>query len=86
MPVVDPVETIAKYGADALRWTLATGTAPGQDLNLSLDRVTAARNFTNKLWQARTHAGQGGTHAACHVSPSRHRPAMAWPPVVLMHP
>ena len=50
--VVDPVETIGQYGADALRWTLATGTAPGQDLNLSLDRVNASRNFTNKLWQA----------------------------------
>eukprot|EP00887_Chlorella_sp_A99_P007370 scaffold2.g7370.t1 len=50
--VVDPVEVIAQYGADALRWTLATGTAPGQDLNLSLDRLTSARNFTNKLWQA----------------------------------
>lgn len=37
---------------DALRFTLATGTSPGQDLNLSLDRVNAARNFTNKLWNA----------------------------------
>ena len=38
--------------ADALRFTLATGTSPGQDLNLSLDRVNSARNFTNKLWNA----------------------------------
>ena len=38
--------------ADALRYTLATGTSPGQDLNLSLDRVNASRNFTNKLWNA----------------------------------
>lgn len=50
--VVDPVETIQQYGADALRFTLATGTSPGQDLNLSLDRVNSARNFTNKLWNA----------------------------------
>lgn len=50
--VVDPVETIAQYGADALRFTLATGTSPGQDLNLSLDRVNSSRNFTNKLWNA----------------------------------
>lgn len=50
--VVDPVETIAQYGADALRYTLATGTSPGQDLNLSLDRVNSSRNFTNKLWNA----------------------------------
>lgn len=48
--VVDPVETIEKYGADALRYTLATGTSPGQDLNLSLDRVNGSRNFTNKIW------------------------------------
>ena len=50
--VVDPVTVCDDYGTDALRLTLATGTAPGQDLNLSLDRVTAARNFTNKLWNA----------------------------------
>ncbi|KAL4517680.1 hypothetical protein Ndes2526A_g02065 [Nannochloris sp. 'desiccata'] len=50
--VVDPVETIGQYGADALRYTLATGTSPGQDLNLSLDRVNGSRNFTNKLWNA----------------------------------
>lgn len=48
--VVDPVETIEKYGADALRYSLATGTSPGQDLNLSLDRVNGSRNFTNKIW------------------------------------
>jgi valyl-tRNA synthetase len=48
--VVDPVETIEKYGADALRFSLATGTSPGQDLNLSLDKVNGSRNFTNKLW------------------------------------
>lgn len=50
--VVDPVETIGQYGADALRYTLATGTSPGQDINLSLDRVNSARNFSNKLWNA----------------------------------
>lgn len=50
--VVDPVEVIQEYGTDALRYTLATGTSPGQDLNLSLDRVNGSRNFTNKLWNA----------------------------------
>ncbi|EFJ41521.1 hypothetical protein VOLCADRAFT_107675 [Volvox carteri f. nagariensis] len=50
--VVDPLDTIAQYGTDALRFTLATGTTVGQDLNLSLERVTASRNFTNKLWNA----------------------------------
>ena len=38
--------------ADALRFTLATGTSPGQDISLSLERVNASRNFTNKLWNA----------------------------------
>lgn len=50
--VIDPVDTIEQFGTDALRFTLATGTAPGQDLNLSLDRITAMRNFTNKIWNA----------------------------------
>ncbi|KAI3430578.1 hypothetical protein D9Q98_005171 [Chlorella vulgaris] len=50
--VVDPVETVQQYGADALRFTLATGTSPGQDISLSLDRVNSSRNFTNKLWNA----------------------------------
>jgi valyl-tRNA synthetase len=50
--VVDPVTTVDEYGADALRWTLATGGTPGQDLNLSLDRVLSSRNFSNKIWNA----------------------------------
>ncbi|KAK9845737.1 hypothetical protein WJX81_000915 [Elliptochloris bilobata] len=50
--VVDPVEVIEQYGTDALRFTLATGTTPGQDLNLSMERITANRNLTNKLWNA----------------------------------
>ncbi|KAG1680013.1 hypothetical protein FOA52_007077 [Chlamydomonas sp. UWO 241] len=50
--VVDPLEIIKDYGTDALRFTVATGSAVGQDLNLSMDRVMANRNFTNKLWNA----------------------------------
>ncbi|EIE27636.1 valyl-tRNA synthetase [Coccomyxa subellipsoidea C-169] len=50
--VVDPVEVIGEYGTDALRFTLATGTTAGQDLNLSMDRVVGSRNLTNKLWNA----------------------------------
>ena len=50
--VVDPLDVINDQGCDALRFTLATGTAAGQDLNLNLDRLTSNRNFTNKIWNA----------------------------------
>uniref|UniRef100_A0A7S1X1F6 valine--tRNA ligase n=1 Tax=Tetraselmis chuii TaxID=63592 RepID=A0A7S1X1F6_9CHLO len=50
--VVDPLDTIAEYGTDALRFTLATGTTPGQDLNLNMERLTNSRNFVNKIWNA----------------------------------
>lgn len=48
--VIDPLEIVDDIGSDSLRFGLVTGTAPGQDLNLSMGRVTSARNFTNKLW------------------------------------
>lgn len=50
--VVDPLNVTSEYGTDALRYTLATGTTPGQDLNLSMERLTSSRNLTNKLWNA----------------------------------
>lgn len=50
--VIDPLDSIAEYGADALRFTLATGTTPGQDVNLSMERLNANKGFTNKLWNA----------------------------------
>ena len=50
--VVDPLGVIAEQGCDALRFTLATGTTPGQDLNLNLERLASNRNFTNKIWNA----------------------------------
>ncbi|KAF5957919.1 hypothetical protein HYC85_005144 [Camellia sinensis] len=49
--VIDPIDTIKEYGTDALRFTLALGTS-GQDLNLSTERLTANKAFTNKLWNA----------------------------------
>ncbi|KAK5787462.1 hypothetical protein PVK06_042116 [Gossypium arboreum] len=49
--VIDPIVTIKEFGTDALRFTLALGTA-GQDLNLSTERLTANTAFTNKLWNA----------------------------------
>ena len=49
---VDPLEEIEKYGADALRFMLATGNAPGNDMRYLEDKVKASRNFANKLWNA----------------------------------
>lgn len=49
---VDPLEVIDKYGADALRFMLATGNTPGNDLRYQEERVEASRNFANKLWNA----------------------------------
>jgi len=50
--VVDPLEAIDKYGCDALRFTLATGGAPGNDFRLSDEKLESARNFANKIWNA----------------------------------
>jgi valyl-tRNA synthetase len=50
--VVDPLKTIDEYGTDALRFALATGTTPGNDIRISPPRLQAARNFANKLWNA----------------------------------
>ena len=49
---IDPLEIIEKYGADALRFALATGNSPGNDMRFSDERIEAARNFANKLWNA----------------------------------
>ncbi|MPM80032.1 Valine--tRNA ligase [bioreactor metagenome] len=49
---IDPLEVIDKYGADALRFTLATGNSPGNDMRFNPERVEAARNFANKIWNA----------------------------------
>lgn len=49
---IDPLEVIDQYGADALRFFLATGNSPGNDMRFSTKRVEASRNFANKLWNA----------------------------------
>jgi len=49
---VDPLEEIEKYGADALRFTLATGNSPGNDMRYVPEKAEASRNFANKLWNA----------------------------------
>ena len=49
---IDPLEIIEEYGADALRFTLITGNAPGNDMRFYMERVEASRNFANKVWNA----------------------------------
>ncbi len=49
---IDPLDVIEKYGADALRFALATGNAPGNDMRFSYEKMDAARNFNNKIWNA----------------------------------
>jgi len=49
---IDPLQVIDKYGADALRFTLVTGNAPGNDMRFYWERVEASRNFANKVWNA----------------------------------
>ncbi len=50
--VLNPIETLEKYGTDALRFALSTGTSPGNDIKLAPSRLEAGRNFANKLWNA----------------------------------
>ena len=49
---IDPLKVIEEYGADALRFALATGNSPGNDMRFSDEKIEAARNFANKLWNA----------------------------------
>lgn len=49
---IDPMDVIEKYGADALRWFLATGSTPGQDVRFSYTKMDSAWNFINKIWNA----------------------------------
>lgn len=50
--VIDPIDLMEEYGTDALRFTLLTGSTPGNDMNLSVDRIASNRNFSNKIWNA----------------------------------
>ena len=50
--VIDPLEVVDQFGADALWYSLVTGSTPGQDVPLSMERIEANRNFANKLWNA----------------------------------
>jgi len=67
----DPLNIIAEYGQDALRFTLLTGSTPGNDMKLSLSRVEANRNFGNKIWQAaRFVLGNLGENREAYVPPA----------------
>jgi valyl-tRNA synthetase len=50
--VIDPLDTVAQYGADSLRYSLVTGVTPGQDIPLNMEKIEANRNFANKLWNS----------------------------------
>ena len=76
--VIDPVEAIEQYGTDALRFALTTGTAPGNDSRLSPAKLQAARNFTNKLWNAARYVltpleGASGLEGWSDSPPRSHR-------------
>ena len=66
---IDPLEIIDKYGADALRLTLAMGNSPGNDMRFSDEKVSASRNFANKLWNAARYIlmNLDGTESAPHI-------------------
>ncbi|MGH2120050.1 class I tRNA ligase family protein, partial [Aerococcus sp. L_32] len=53
---VDPMDVVNEYGADALRWFLATGSTPGQDIRYNEEKLEAAWNFINKIWNASRYA------------------------------
>ena len=70
---IDPLEVIDKYGADALRLTLITGNAPGNDMRFYWERVEASRNFANKVWNAsRFHYDESWKRQRCteQIDPS----------------
>src|SRR5205823_12747628 len=50
--VIDPLQLVEQYGADALRFYLATSSSPGADIKINPQRIEGARNFANKIWNA----------------------------------
>ncbi|MFC2047072.1 valine--tRNA ligase [Chloroflexota bacterium] len=68
--VLNPIDTLEKYGTDALRFALSTGTSPGNDIKLTTSRLEGGRNFANKLWNVTRFVirsiGSGSTDMAIH--------------------
>lgn len=67
---IDPLEIVDKYGADALRFTLATGNSPGNDMRFYIERVEASRNFANKIWNASRFVLMNLTIDKCELPPA----------------
>lgn len=67
--VVDPLEAIAQYGSDALRFTLLTSSTPGNDAKLSFTRMADSRNFANKIWNATRFITLSGTEGLQYQAP-----------------
>ncbi|MGN0351158.1 MAG: valine--tRNA ligase [Roseburia sp.] len=77
---IDPLEVIDKYGADALRLTLITGNAPGNDMRFYWERVEASRNFANKVWNASRFIMMNleGAEVPAEMSLEQLKPADKW--------
>jgi valyl-tRNA synthetase len=77
--VIDPLELIGKYGADALRFTLSSLAAPGRDIRLAESRVEGSRNFATKLWNAARFCEMNGCRAVPGFDPaSPKQPVNRW--------
>lgn len=74
--VIDPMESIAQYGSDALRFTLLTSSTPGVDTKLSTTRLTDSRNFANKLWNATRFITLSGLENLSYRAPSLDMPGL----------
>jgi len=85
--VLDPLDLIAEYGTDALRFTLLTGGTPGNDMKLSLTRIEANRNFANKIWNAARFVLMNLAEAQMEISKKKDKHAVTYalPPVESMN-